>query len=201
MPTVFGRRYDRPINALSKAEQAVGAGILVLLAAVIGALVYQVATDRSRLFSVDEPTAASPPSFPDPGCADWRAPARTERFTPDNLFVKIDGRAEFYREHHVVALIYGVYTHDSDASRTIDVYHYEFATPADAQAAYEAERPPQAGRAAVGDEGYQVSGAVFFRQGTRYVQVLPGQSDDADASTALHIAQRIAEHSATLPHD
>ncbi len=204
MPTVFGRRYVRPIEAVSTPEKIIGPLILLLLAGIIVAYVVQVATDREYLFTAgpaldtpSEPPPAAPTvesPFPDPGITGWRAPAQVARFTPEELYIKIDGRADAYLQLHVVGLVCGTYEHESDRDRAIDVYWYDMGSLASAQAMYESERPPQATAIAVGAAGYQSGGAIFFWKGPIYAQVLSSRPDDLDAETALRIAERLAAH-------
>jgi hypothetical protein len=202
MPTVFGRRYVRPIEAVGTTEKIIGALILLLLAGIIAAYVVQVATDREYLFTAGpaldmppEPPPAAPTvesPFPDPGVAGWRAPGRVERFTPEELYIKIDGQADACLQRHVVGLVCGTYEHESDRDRAIDVFWYEMGLAANAQAMYESERPPQATPVAVGTAGYQSGGAVFFWKGPIYAQVLSSRPDDSDAEIVLRIAERLA---------
>ncbi|HUU98692.1 MAG TPA: DUF6599 family protein [Phycisphaerae bacterium] len=212
MRTFFARRYMRRIELVGSTEKGLGIFVLLLVAAVVVAFVLQVATDRHYLFGVDEqayepgaPEAADTEAetarrsagqeenpFPDPGLADWRPPSRVDRFTADNLYVKIDGRAEVYLQFHVVGLTFGVYRHEGDGERTVDVYWYDMGTPANALGMYRAEEPPDATPVAIGHAAYQVGGAVFFCKGASYVQVFPRRTDRADAQVSLTIAERLA---------
>jgi len=213
MRTFFARRYMRRIEQVGNTEKVLGILIILLVAAIVVAFVLQVATDRDYLFNVDQeayaPAAAEPADaepeatrrsagegenpFPDPGLEDWRPPSRMDRFTADNLYVKIDGRAEAYLRFHVVELTFGTYRHESDGERTVDVYWYDMGAPANALGMYRSEHPPDATTVPVGRAGYQAGGAVFFCKGSSYVQVLPSRLDEADADAALKIAQRLAE--------
>jgi hypothetical protein len=222
MPTFFGRRYERKSEAVGNTEKALGILILLLVAAVLVAFAVQVATNRDYLFDVAEdanmpstpqatgvraeavsqPAVRAPPLrtgfkgepsvFPAPGIEAWRAPSRVERFAADDLYVKIDGRAETYLQFGVVGLSFGTYQHAGDPARMIDVYWYDMGEAANAAAIYQSEKPPDCPTVSIGDAGYQVGGAVFFCEGSSYVQVLPGSLDEADADVALTIAQRIA---------
>jgi hypothetical protein len=116
-----------------------------------------------------------------------------ERFTADNLYVKIDGRADAYLRFGVVGLTFGRYTRESDPERTVDVYWYELGNADSALKMYQSERPPDATPAMVGQAGYQVGGAVFFCQGASYVQVLASGASEAETQAALAIATRLAE--------
>ncbi len=201
MPTFFTRRYMRPVTAVSRTERTVGAFILLLLATLIGGLAWQVCSDRENPFSpvvVGEPQGADAPivwRFPE--VAGWQSPASPEQYAPDELYMKINGRADFYLQHHVVRLRCATYTYPTDPERTIDVYCYTMRTAADARAAYEAEKPPAAVAPDMGTTGYTSAGAVFVCVAEHYVQVLPGREDAEDAATAQALAaalcRRIAD--------
>jgi hypothetical protein len=213
MPTFFARRYMRPPEAVGRTEKTVGVVVLLFVAAVVAAFVYQVATDRDYLFEVDDqayaatPTAGMRPGpgaepaaaqetqslFPDPELEGWRAPRTVERFSADDLYVKIDGRADAYMKFGVVGLSFGRYYHEGDAERTVDVYWYDMGTPANALGMYRSEQAPNATPVSLGQAGYQVGGAVFFCQGSSYVQVMPSGLGDADARAALSIAEHLAK--------
>jgi hypothetical protein len=140
-----------------------------------------------------EPVPAEPDSpFPELGVAGWRPPQRVDRFTPDNLYAKIDGRADAYIQFNVVGLSFGTYYHESASDRTIDVYWYDMGEGVNAFGIYQAEAPPELSPVEIGREGYQAGGAVFFWEGGSYVQVLPAGSDDGDREVALEIARAIS---------
>ena len=196
MATFFGRRYARPVEAISRAEKASGFVILALVAAVLAAFAVTVATDRDYLFAVDEQAYAAAEgqsAFPDVGLEGWRTPRRVDRFTADNLYVKIDGRAETYLRFHVVGLTFGRYVHQSDPDRAVDVYWYDMGNADNALGMYRFEEAPDAAPVSIGRDGYRVGGAVFFHKGANYVQVLPTSLDGDDARAALKIAERLAE--------
>ena len=213
MPTYFARHYTRKAEHIGRTEKTLGALILLLLAGVVAAFAYQAATNTDYLFGVD-PAVYGPPEeshelvvgstvaddasgdaenpFPDPGVEGWQPPRRVSRFTPDNLYIKIDGRAGLYLQFHVVDLTFGSYHHRDDDTRTIDVYWYDMGEPANALGIYRAEASPEADPVDFGQQGYQTGGAVLFIKGSAYVQVLPARIDEADAAAALQIARRLA---------
>ncbi|MCK4340510.1 MAG: hypothetical protein KAY37_02155 [Phycisphaerae bacterium] len=212
MATFLGRRYMRPVEAISRTEKVVGVLILLLVVGIVAGFVLQVTTNRDYLFNVAEqdyaratagqggsdterargPSAEVDNPFPALGLAGWRAPQQVGRFTADNLYAKIDGRAEAYMKFHVVGLTFGRYHFERDAERTVDVYWYDLGAPANALGIYKSEEAPGARSVVLGRAGYQVGGAVFFCKGSSYVQVLPSLAD-ADAQAALMIAEHLAE--------
>ncbi len=223
MPTFFGRRYARKPADVSNVERAIGLLIVAILGVIIAAYVIHVRGNRDFLFELntaDGPASASsllnetsrgaasdlspgasstqPPAvtnnlFPSSGVELWRTPQRAEHYGPDDLYLKIDGRADAYLEHNIIGLTFGTYVHERESNRTIDVFWYQFAAPADAAAAYEAEKPPDPSPVSLSGSGYQVGGAVFFCTGSSYVQIIPARPGAAAAQAALRIAQALAE--------
>ena len=207
------RRYGRPAEQVSGTEMVLGLSILFLTGGIVIAFVYEIAADRrapSQAAAEDSEmplpnaqggtgpsggtkSSIAEPPFPDPGVPGWQSPQRISHYSRENLYVKIDGRAPVYLDSGVVALTFGAYSYRGDPRRTVDVYWYDMGEPANASAVYGAEAPPDAARVAIGDEGYEVGGAVFFRKGAGYVQVLPGDPVDADGLAARAIAQRFAD--------
>jgi hypothetical protein len=182
---------------VGRTEQVLGLAILLLLIGTIGGFVWHVSTAREPVVRVEEQAygqtdADVPNPFPaidEPG---WRAPQRADRFNADDLYQKIDGRAEAYRQLGAVGLTFGTYSRADDPARVADVYWYDMEAPERALAMFRSERPPDAPAVALGQEGYQVGGVVAFCQGTAYVQVLSSRPDDVDAPVVLAIAARLA---------
>ena len=220
MPSFFSRRYIRGPDAVGRVEKALAVALPLLLLGVAGLYVGQTLSNRDYLFDASEggdplpPTAApeatasalakaggapvdAPPAgespFPDPGSTSWNVPRQVSRFTPDNLYEKIDGRVTLYLQYHVAGLTFGAYRHESDASRTIDVYRYDMGQPENALGIYRTEAPEDATAVDIGQQAYAAGGAVFFIKGAEYVQVLPTTLEENDAHAALEIARRIGE--------
>ncbi|MFQ5590421.1 MAG: DUF6599 family protein [Phycisphaerae bacterium] len=146
-------------------------------------------TSRKHLY----PDSTHDNPFPDLDLPEWQSPSNVARFDAENLYQKIDGRAEAYLKFQVVRLVFGTYSHRSDSERTVDVYWYQTDRPDNAYAMYRSEAPVDAARVALGREAYRAAGAVFFCQGASYVQVLPASFNDADARVSLRIAELVAE--------
>jgi hypothetical protein len=179
----------------NRTEQLVGVGILLLLVLIVTACAVQVLTNRDYFLRPAESVyaAAAVRPFPEIASVGWAAPAETGRFDADEMYLKIDGRADGYIARGVVGLTFGTYRHESDPGRQIDVYRYELKSPDQARALYESERPPGVSEEPVGRAGYQTGGAVFFSAGSEYVQVLPAGRDDRDAKAAREVATALAD--------
>ncbi len=218
MPSFFARRYVRPLASVSRLERTLSVLILLLVAGVVAAFVHQSLSNREPpLFELvdpppegglgpaaadsGQPVPDAPPSyvtesenpFPPLEIPGWSRPAQVSRYTPDNLYAKIDGRVGLYLQYHVVGLTFGSYSFADRDDRTLDVFWYDMGGPENALGIYRAEAPPDAEEAPVGTQGYTTGGAVFFIKGGYYVQILPATTEPADAEAALEVARRISD--------
>lgn len=200
MPAFPTRRYMRGPDAVSTREITIGVIILLLLGTIVAALAVHAAR-------VGEPvaqpalqealTAARADELPLAPIPEWNAVGPSVRFGSDELHLKIDGRADLYLKHHVIALLCSTYSREGDAARTIDVYAYEMKAARDAEAVYSLEAPPRPDPVALGDAAYRAGGAVFARAGRYYLQCIPSSSDERDAAVACAIAERVLQQLAS----
>ncbi len=128
--------------------------------------------------------------------AGWVAPRIGERhletFHADNLFEKINGRAESFIQYDVVGMAYCYFHPIGDETSEAQVYIFEMASPLKAFGKYGAEKPEEVQDVAIGTAGYTTAGSAFFYLDKYYVQIV-STSDDAKLSAfALDIARRIA---------
>lgn len=204
MPGFFSRRYIRGLDALGPVEKTLAIAFPLLVLGVVALYIGQTWSNRDYLFIASDeresPPVDAPPAptaeanpFPDPGSPGWNVPRQVSRFTPDNLYEKINGRVTLYLQYRVAGLTFGAYQHESDDSRTIDVYWYDMAQPENALGIYRAEAPEDATTLVLGQQAYTAGGAVFFIKSGSYVQVLPTTLEEADGLAALEIARRIAD--------
>lgn len=115
-----------------------------------------------------------------------------ETFTADNLFEKINGRAESFLQFGVKGMAYTNYHPAGDESSELQLYIFEMGSDLKALGKYGTEKPAE-GIAAieVGDEGYQSAGSTFFYRGPYYTQIVSSVEDPKLAAFALELAKRI----------
>ena len=115
-----------------------------------------------------------------------------ETFNADNLFEKIDGRAESFVDYKVKGMAYANYHPEGDDSGEVQVYIFEMSDSLKAFGKYGTEKPDDAKLIPVGTEGYTASGSTLFYEGPYYTQIVSTKDDPAYAAFALDLAKRIA---------
>ncbi len=197
------RRNFRP--TIGARETSLGVFLLLLLAGVGVSVYVKGGIYDESLFALDaellaegevlptvsfaaepEPTSSGaaqtgflPVDFPE----GWQAMGAVERYTPDNLYVKINGRAEQYLDFDVVGMETMTLVHDAESSRFLDAYIYDMGTQINALGIFATERSP-GDDAPYGSDGYSVGSSVFFRKGQYYTQLL-GSDDSPETRDAL----------------
>ena len=115
-----------------------------------------------------------------------------ETFNADNLYEKIDGRAESFIQYGVKGMAYAFYHPTGDPSNELQLYVFEMADPLKALGKYGSEKPEEFKTVAIGDEGYTTAGSTLFYSGRYYTQIVSTQDDPKFGAFALDLAKRVA---------
>ena len=116
-----------------------------------------------------------------------------ETFNADNLFEKIDGRAESFIQYDVRGMAYTDFHPNGDESANVQVYVFEMGDTLKALGKYGSEKPDGVKTLAIGSEGYLSAGSIIFYAGPYYTQVVTTTDDPKFATFALEMARRIAD--------
>jgi hypothetical protein len=115
-----------------------------------------------------------------------------ESFNADNLYEKIDGRAESFIQYGVKGMAYAFYHPTGDPSNELQLYVFEMADPLKALGKFGSEKPDEFKTVAIGNEGYTTAGSTLFYSGRYYTQIVSTQDDPKFGAFALELAKRVA---------
>jgi hypothetical protein len=115
-----------------------------------------------------------------------------ETFNADNLFEKIDGRAESFIQYDVRGMAYADFHPDGDETADVQVYVFEMGDTLKALGKYGSEKPDDVKTLPIGSEGYLSAGSIIFYAGPYYTQVVTTTDDPKFAAFAREMAERIA---------
>lgn len=116
-----------------------------------------------------------------------------ETFNAENLYEKINGRAESFIQYDVTGMAYTYYHPEADPSSEAQLYIFEMANSLKSFGKYSSEKPEDVQTVTIGADAYTSAGSVFFYQGKFYVQVITTSDDPKLADFALLIANRVAQ--------
>jgi hypothetical protein len=115
-----------------------------------------------------------------------------ESFNADNLYEKIDGRAESFIQFGVKGMAYAFYHPTGDPSNELQLYIFEMPDALKALGKYGSEKPDEFQAVSIGDEGYTTAGSTLFYAGRYYTQIVSTQDDPKFGAFALELAKRVA---------
>lgn len=139
----------------------------------IGIIIYlkQFRYDFSDLVSTKNAAAA-------PQTADLELPtptgyigAKTEIFGADDLYSKIDGKADLYLESGFKRLYCRIFKNSSDQNLWMEIFVYDMDTPKNALAVFGVQRRPEGEAIGIADFAYKTPDAIFLSQGKYYVEI------------------------------
>ena len=120
-----------------------------------------------------------------------------ETFNADNLYEKIDGRAESFIQYGVKGMAYTFYHPTGDPSNELQLYVFEMGDSLKALGKYGSEKPEEFQTVQVGDRGLLKRRQLAFYCGQYYTQIVSTNDDPKFAAFALDLAKRVAARQAT----
>ena len=115
-----------------------------------------------------------------------------ESFNAENLYEKIDGRAESFLQYDVVGMAYTFYHPEGEPANEVQLYVFEMANSLKALGKYGTEKPGDVEPLELGADGYASGTSVFFHAKGFYVQIVPTSDSEPFRRFALDIARRIS---------
>lgn len=116
-----------------------------------------------------------------------------ETFNAENLYEKIDGRAESFIPYGVKGMAYSTYHPTGDEGATeVQVFVFEMGDAIRAFGKYGSEKPEEVEAVAIGKDGYVSAGSVFFYYGPYYTQIISSTEGPESAAFALEMARKVA---------
>jgi hypothetical protein len=120
------------------------------------------------------------------------APGWRERsvssFDSDNLYVKIDGRADYYLAFGFQRMFFVALENAEDEALTVDVEMYDLGSMGNALGAYAGERQPDAqSRLSEAGMGHSSRNAVFLVRGRYYVRAIGADESESVIAALAHL--------------
>jgi len=161
------------------AEICVSSVILLILAIIaVGVFVKQSHYDRAMFLAAVPSGAAGKPSAPSPSAAtsfvdlpgELMPLSAPETFNPDNLYDKIDGKAELYTSANVVGMRCQRFALKSDPGVWMEFFVYDMDNLRQSFAVYTMQRRAEAQPLDLTTYAYVTKNAMFFCCGRYYIE-------------------------------
>jgi hypothetical protein len=113
-------------------------------------------------------------------------------FTAENLYEKINGRAEFYLAYDVVDMTFASYEDGTDGGQFIDVSVYDMDTPTFAFGVFAGERTFGAPPLGLGRDSYRSGANYYIWKGQYYIQIIASDTTAELQRKGLDVGRRVA---------
>jgi hypothetical protein len=121
-----------------------------------------------------------------------------EHYNRDNLYEKIDGRADQYLVFALSGMSCRTFGVDGQAAQFIDLYVFDMGAPTSAFGIYAIEQDPNGAPLDFVADGYRSDASYFYRRGPWYIQVIASDATGVLRAGAESLARAVA---AALPED
>lgn len=199
--SVIMRQPGKPI---SWPERTVGVVIILLLVTIAAGILLKqsslnpavlVARGLALTKSRVEPSAAVVPWFP-PELKEFGAP---ESFSPDNLYDKIDGKAELYLAAGFVQMRCQRFALKNHPDDWVEWFVYQMAGTPQAFSVFSTQRRSEGQPLDFTKYAYRTPNALFFTSGSNYVEAVASSASEPVMNAVLQMAQRFNEAGARNP--
>ncbi len=160
-------------------EVRFGAGLLLLLALLFSWVVWMGAHGDPELFAanLDLLKGGSAPAdrgpLPEDLAPEGWSEGAVAQYDTTNLYVKINGREDYYRAFGFERLYFVSFTNEADAALTVDIELFDLGRAANALGAYAGERPPDI-EPELTESGmaHTSRNALFLTAGRHYIRAI-----------------------------
>lgn len=179
----------------SRLERTVGSVVLLLLLVIAGGIFlkqfsFNPAVLISREIATPQngaaPAAVTTPWLP----AELKDFGPAESFTPDNLYDKIDGKAELYLASGIVGMRCQRFALKTNEDQWLEWFVYDMGTLSQAFSVFSTQRRAEGEKLDLTDDAYRTQNAVYFVAGSNYIEAVASSSDEALMNATLDMAQR-----------
>lgn len=182
-------------NSCSRLERTVGFVVLLSLLAIAGGIFFKqfsfnpavlIAREIALPQKRAESLTATVPWLP----AALKKFGPAESFTPDNLYDKIDGKAELYLAAGVVGMRCQRFALKEADDQWLEWFDYDMGTLPQAFSVFSTQRRAEGESLDLTDYAYRAQNAVYFVAGSNYIEVVASSSNQALMNATLDLAKR-----------
>lgn len=164
-----------------KTETWIGCAVLLMLCVISAALIVKQSRFDPRIFTVTAPLPTQPAplsadsQLPGLECyapAGWAVMTPVERFDPETLSERIDGKAELYLSAGFVNLTAQRFVASGDADQWLEVFVYDMGNARNAFSVFSTQQRPEALPVELTSFAYRSGNSLFMAHGRFYLEVV-----------------------------
>jgi hypothetical protein len=139
---------------------------------------------RSEPFNLSELLARLAPEG-------WAIYDQVGQFTADNLYERINGRAELYLAYDVISLTTATFEDETDIGRFVELSVFDMGNPTNAFGIFSVERFQGDPPLDLGRMGYRSDSNVYIWKGKHYITIVVSDSTEEFEQISLDLASKV----------
>ena len=164
----------------------------IVLIFLLTVMFYQIAGDPGSGFC-GEPGGHLPGILAQIEPPGWNMRKAVKRFTSENLWDHINGRAEFFLSYDMVRMTFAGYTDSANPKAFINVSIYDMGNPSNAFGVFSAERQEDIDPVDLGREGYRFGANLFIWKGRYYVRMITSNDNPGLQKINQELAEKLVD--------
>lgn len=125
---------------------------------------------------------------------DWEIFDEVKRFTPENLYEQINGRAEFFLSYDVVSMTFASYVNRFDVGQFIDISIYDMGSAINAFGVFSVERSQGQPLLELGRASYRLDANYYIWKGCFYITIISSQGTREFQRLGMDLARIVTDH-------
>ena len=121
----------------------------------------------------------------------WKLYESVKKFTPENLYEHINGRAELYLAYNVKSLTTATFEKESDISEFMELSIFDMETSTNAFGIFSVERSGDESFLDLGRKSYYSDSSIFIWKGKFYVTIVTSSLSDQLLPSSLDIGRKV----------
>ena len=189
-------------NSCSRLERTIGFVVLLFLLVIAGGVFRKQSSFNPAVLIAREIAPSQKPAQTLAAAIPWlpselKEFGPAESFTPDNLYDKIDGKAELYLAAGVVAMHCQRFALKTADDQWLEWFVYDMGALPQAFSVFSTQRRTEGETLDLTDYAYRTQNAVYFVAGSNYVEAVASSANEPLMNATLELAKRFVAASPT----
>ena len=116
------------------------------------------------------------------------------QFKPENLYEKINGRAEYYLSYNMIKMTFAGFIRSTDNNNFINLSIYDMGIPSNAFGVFSGERTLEAPTIKIGRDAYRSEANYYIWHGQYYIQIIASDTISELRRIGMDMAEKLTEN-------
>jgi len=123
----------------------------------------------------------------------WEVFDEVKQFTPENLYEKINGRAEFFIAYDIIRMTFASFSNSADKQKFIDLSIYDMGNPTNAFGVFSTERSQGESSLELRRASYRSDANYYIWKGQYYIKIIASDASGQLQRIGMELARKVTD--------